>query len=308
MPIVTDLGALEEGSADMSADTRAISRIHELSERVGILEPDETEPWRKALQHELEDVEHTVVGSRSADRSWPLIHALEERVNAHDTDLVYLSEQIDHHLSNEVSPSARKTARDEFNKLQKEAEGESPTEQERKAALERARTIIRDSHGRSRVKYDTALKTRFGLIVTSAALLTLAAVAVFAQSRSQEPFVPLPTNSTVSPTWFLLLLFGAGAVGGMLSAVFSLYLTKEVEDTSWFDPRPALACTKVAVGVWASVIAAVAVGTGALVGNFASLPAALLVGIAFGYAQQALTGILDKHATGLREGTKSASS
>ena len=41
----------------------------------------------------------------------------------------------------------------------------------------------------------------------------------------------------------------------------------KVEDTSWFDPRPALAVTKVAVGAWASVIAAMALGAEAPVGN-----------------------------------------
>jgi hypothetical protein len=97
------------------------------------------------------------------------------------------------------------------------------------------------------------------------------------------------------------LLLGAGALGGLLSAIFSLYLTKQVDDTSWFDPRPALALTKVSVGAWASVIAAVAVGTGALVGEYTTLAAALLIGVAFGYAQQAITGVLDKYAVGITE-------
>jgi hypothetical protein len=153
------------------------------------------------------------------------------------------------------------------------------------------------------VKFDSARKTRIGLSWCAAALTAFAAVAVLAQSRTSEAFVPLPESSKVAPTLFLALLMGAGALGGMLSALFSLYLTKDVEDTSWFDPRPALALTKVAVGAWASVIAAVAVGTGVLVGQFTSVPAALLIGVAFGYAQQALTGILDRHTAGLTEDT-----
>ncbi|WP_404386705.1 hypothetical protein LL946_09055 [Knoellia locipacati] len=285
----------------MSGDQRAISRLTELIERVEVVEPDGNSPWRKGILEELEECRGLARETWRAEQGWPQVHSLEERVNARDTRLDFLAEQLGHHLANEPSATARRNARADFDRLQRQAQDHPSDTAKHARALERARAIIRDSHSRSRVKFDSARKTRIGLNWCAAALTVFAAITVFAQSRTSEAFVPLPGSSKVEPTLFLALLLGAGALGGMLSAMFSLYLTKDVEDTSWFDPRPALALTKVSVGAWASVIAAVAVGTGVLVGKFTSVPAALLIGVAFGYAQQALTGILDKHTAGLTE-------
>lgn len=284
----------------MTTQTRAVGRIKQLAERVAVIQPHASDKWRTEIEQELAHTE-SLAGSRiRPDELWPRIHSLEERVNAHDTDLVHLGEQVGHHLSNLPDAGARRVAQAEFDHLYKQALADHSAEHlKQRQALERARGLIFESHGRSRTRFDSARKTSIGLFSCSGALVVIAVLAVFAQSNSDTAFVPQPESSSVSNTWLLVLLLGAGALGGMLSALFSLYLTKEVEDTSWFDPRPALAVTKVAIGAWASVIAALAVGTGAIVGEYTSVPAALLVGVAFGYAQQALTGFLDKYATGL---------
>jgi hypothetical protein len=273
-------------------------RLTELEERAAVVQPTSNE-WLTKILADIEEVGEQADSAWKEHRFWPRIHSLEERVNARDTDLTHLAEQVPHHLANEPNAARRKAAQAELDRLCKHAQDAPDDPRKKGQALERARTLIRDSHGRSRVTFDSGRKTRIGLLWGAGVLLAFAVVAVFAQSKSRDAFVPLPESAQVGSTLFLTLLLGAGALGGMLSAVFSLYLTKDVEDTSWFDPRPALAWTKVSIGAWASVIAAVAVGTGALVGNFTSVPAALLIGVAFGYAQQAVTGILDKHTAGL---------
>jgi hypothetical protein len=300
---------MEEGGFEMteqdrtvhriSGEMRAVGRIRELRERVAVVQPHPADKWRISIENELADALLVAQSERRVDRVWTLIHSIEERVNARDRDLVHLGEQIGHHLANESDATARRAAQAEFDKLYKQALTTTADGLRSSQALERARSIIAESHARSRSKYDSARKTRIGLFWCSGVLIGIAVVALVAQSWSEEAFVPPPDSSSVSSTLLLALLLGAGALGGMLSALFSLYLTKHVEDTSWFDPRPALALTKVTVGAWASVIAALAVGTGALVGQYTSVPAALLVGVAFGYAQQALTGFLDKYAAGL---------
>lgn len=82
-----------------------------------------------------------------------------------------------------------------------------------KNALERARSIIRDSHSRSRITYDSAGKTKIGLLWGSGALFALAVVAVAAQSRSRDAFVPLPTNSEVRPCCLWLCSWARGRWG-----------------------------------------------------------------------------------------------
>lgn len=286
----------------MGGDPRAMIRLTELAERVAVVQPT-SDDWSTKILEEIEVVRTQADSAWKAHLFWPRIHSLEERVNARDTNLSYLAEQVPHHLFNEPSAAKRKDAQAELERLCKHARDAPDDKAKTSQALERARSLIRDSHGRSRMKFDSGRKTAIGLLWGAGALLVFAGVAVFAQSRSKDAFVPLPESAQVGSTMFLALLLGAGALGGMLSALFSLYLTKEVEDTTWFDPRPALAWTKVSIGAWASVIAAVAVGTGALVGKFTSVPAALLIGVAFGYAQQAVTGILDKHTAGLTRDT-----
>jgi hypothetical protein len=287
----------------MSGDPRAISRLRELIERVDVVEPDAANEWRTQVQAELRQCLKEAQHSWRSDRGWPRVHSLEERVNARDSRLAFLAKQAADHLTSETNAAARRSAKSEFEKLRRASEADPDDTMKRDCALERARSLIKESHSRSRVKFDSARKTGAGLRWCAAVLMLFGVAAVVGQSLTRELFVPRPEGSDINSTLFLGLLLATGALGGMLSALFSLYLTKKVEDTSWFDPRPTLAWTKVALGAWASVIAAAAVGTGVLVGKYTSVPAALLIGVAFGYSQQLFTGILDKHAAGLTEDT-----
>lgn len=282
----------------MSGKARMISRIKELDDRLDVVQPDAADQWRMAIAEELDgllrDDKHVL---EHPGRAWPFIHSIEDRINTHDTRLSHLAIEVEHHLDKQP-PGARKAAAEKFKRMRDASVGDTTKTLE---ALEEARKIIRDTHTRESEKYDSARRTRDGLALASGGLFLIAIAAVIAQAFSDEALVPLPENSTLNSSLFLVLLLGAGALGGMLSAVFSLYLPKQVRDTSWFDPRPALAWTKVSVGAWASVIAAVAVGTGAVVGKYTTVAAALLIGVAFGYAQQAITGLLDKYAVGMTE-------
>ena len=286
----------------MTTQPRAIMRIDELSDRLGRLDPQLAQPWSRDIQAGLSAVKaEAQQRTARAEVIWPEVHSLEERVNERDDDLAHLSTSVDHHLRNQPD-AAREAESKDFRDLKAAADQEDPAGAKHQEALERARSLIAGSHERSRIKFDSARKTQRGLWALSGLLVLGGVMAGWAQAQVGFAFVTQPTGTEalgVSNTWFLSILLFAGALGGALSALYSLYLTKEVEDTSWNDPRPSLVITKVAVGSWSSVLAALAVGTGALVGAFDSLSAAILIGIAFGYAQQAVTGILDKQTLGL---------
>lgn len=287
----------------MTTQPRAIIRISELRDRLKVVDPRLGNLWSQELNADL----LTADGMAKSDGAkpeviWPTVHSLEELLNEHDDDLDYLAGKIDHHVRNQSKDEGDAAAKD-FQKLKAAADGEANNQGPKHAAARgKARSLIAESHERSRIKFDSQRKTQRGLWVISGILMVGAIIAAVAQSQIEAAFVSPPSSAqqvVVTNAWFFAILLFAGALGGLFSALYSLYLTKDVEDTSWCDPRPSLVATKVAVGCWASIIAGIAVQTGAIVGGFTSLPAAILIGISFGYAQQAITGILDKQTSGL---------
>lgn len=287
----------------MTTQPRAVHRIDVLSDRLAQLDPSDQE-WRQEIEGKLRDAKSQAEGPNAkALQIWPKVHSLEESLNERDGDLDYLAGWVDHHLRNQPDATAREAARKEFGELKAAAEKEDdPAGPKHVAALDKARFIIAESHERSRATFDSAHKTQVGLWWLSAALLAGGVIAVIAQSNINASFIGSHNTSTlagVSDTWFLAILLFAGALGGVFSALYSLYLTKDVEDTSWNDPRPALTITKVAIGSWASVLTVMAMGAGVVDGQFKSLGAAILIGASAGYAQQAVTRILDNKTAGL---------
>lgn len=277
----------------------ARSRVDTLGARLRHQDPAEpASAWRSDVQARLDvvrrDLEdgrwrlwHLLTGDAPAD-VWTRLHEIEDELNDFCTDLALLTQQAELHLANEPSARKRATATEELTRLTGDP------------ALVRARLLVRESHARSRRTHDTERSTQRGAVVISLVLLAMALVTWVVQIRSTTYFVPAPGDSTIGPATLLVLLMGSGALGALLSALTHLYLgSRRVSDTTWFDPRPGLTCAKVGLGVWAAVLGSMAVGSELLVGEYSSVPAAIMLATAFGYSQQALTKFLDQKASGL---------
>lgn len=253
------------------------------------------EKWRTDTLDRLQRLRD---GTKKVRDSWEQAHEIEEEIDRKDS-VENLADRLPHHLANELSDAERKRQFDEFEFLAKDAKTEE-------GAKRLACRIIAESHERSRALHETEWSTQRGTIWISASLFAMCLLALGAEWLTDADLVK-PPDDTLNATWFMGLLMLFGALGGMLSALVSLYLKSTLTDTTWTDPRPRLAFAKIAMGTCASVIGAMAVGTGLLVGNYQSVPAALLVGVAFGYSQQALTKFLDDRAPGIVASAKSES-
>jgi hypothetical protein len=159
-----------------------------------------------------------------------------------------------------------------------------------------ALAAIARSHRAEEARYEGERQRQRGVLGIAGALLVVAALALVLQAFSEDPFIEPPTNGmTISTRLLLVLVMLFGSLGGLVSALFSLYVVDNVfTDTIWFDPRPMLTVTKVVCGLWMAVIGLLAVGSGLLVGTYTSVASALLLAFLFGYGQQAVTGFLDR--------------
>ncbi len=164
--------------------------------------------------------------------------------------------------------------------------------------------LISLSHRAAESRHEGERQRQRGVLVISGLMLLAAVVTLVLQAFTTEPFVEPPSEgTTVSPRLLLLLVMVFGVLGGLVSAMLSLYVsTKPFPSTTWFDPRPMLTTAKAVGGLWTAVVGVLAVGSGLLVGTYTTLASALLLAFLFGYGQQALTGFLDRR---LLEMTKS---
>lgn len=138
-------------------------------------------------------------------------------------------------------------------------------------------------------------------------MLALAVVTVVLQAFSQDAFIQAPENGmAISARFLLALVMLFGMLGGLVSALVSLYVTDAgFTGTQWFDPRPMLATAKVVMGLWTAVVGVLAVGSGLIVGVYTSVASVLLLAFLFGYGQQAMSGFLDRKVAKLVEEPKS---
>lgn len=233
---------------------------------------------------------------------WTAVHGLEEGVlvalkskSTRGDHIDYFHRQAELHAGR-LKASEATTKLAEFHRLKGRHEWND--------AMDEAITIVQLAHERSADAHNTERSTGRGLVAVSIGLLVVVvAIGVMQASGVKEFIVPKPDKTNLSATRLYTLVALFGALGGALSAV-TLYLTNKVKPTSWHDPRPVLAFHKVAWGIAAALLGAMIIGTNALVGDYSSLPAALIGATVFGYSQQLLTRYFDKQASTLVDPSK----
>jgi uncharacterized membrane protein len=168
-------------------------------------------------------------------------------------------------------------------------------EPDRKAA---ALQVIHEAHKGAEERRESERNLQRGILYFAAGFFAAAIVLIIVQAAMSawDRIIPLPGNGTTVAGWALLaLVMLFGMLGGALSALVSLYMTgKNLTNSVWFDPRPALSLVKIVMGLWTAVLAVLAVGTGVIVGVYFSLASVLLLAFIFGYAQQAVTRYIDR--------------
>jgi hypothetical protein len=209
---------------------------------------------------------------------WNKLHHIEEQIYEHLDTLANVEDHARLH-------APEKDSQDKLDRA-------DPSDK-RKVAI----SLVRESHKASEVKYQSQRTHQRGALVSSAVLFLLVGVLLGLQVLVPEPFVPPPPSMTsvVNPPVLLLLVMLVGAAGGALSGLITLYgINKDIPDTLWFDPRPALLAVKIVTGMWTAFIGVVIVGTETVVGLYTSLASLLLLALSFGYTQQAVTVFLDR--------------
>ena len=225
---------------------------------------------------------------------WMRLHWIEEHEDAlrADTDDVVRAAQA--HVEQDVS--ARKRLDDE---LRTAHDDPALTHAVALGAIRRVHRQDHQKHIDERQR-NRAMVVFTGLLGLGAVLMLVLQASAFADT----PFLVIPPGATIGGTPLLALVVLFGAVGGLISALVSLYLTTKVVDgTMWFDPRPAMSAVKVVLGAWTAFLGVLMVGTGLVVGVYTSVPSAIILAVLFGYGQQAVTGVLlDRNVGKLTEG------
>jgi hypothetical protein len=240
-------------------------------------------------------------GTRIED-TWMKLHSVEESVDATRRDV----ETAVRHARDHTASDGEDTKR-----LNKDL-AEAPTGADQQSV---AVDALRRAHQKSHQKHIDERQRNRAMVVFAATLVTGAVAAVIAQAYAfgTTPLLEKPKDpatgvvADIGSTTLLLLVLGFGALGGLISALVSLYLTaKSVDDTMWFDPRPTMVAIKGSLGAWTGFLGVLMVGTGLVVGVYTSVPSAIILAFLFGYGQQAVTGVLlDKNVAKLSDPSKS---
>ncbi|NTW41809.1 MAG: hypothetical protein HGA44_18335 [Cellulomonadaceae bacterium] len=266
-------------------------RVRELSIALGEADPDgiRLPGARETLTEAQQILERTRFGDwftgNATTEVWGLLHNVEDRLHDLDTDTAHLVFEAREHL--ESDPARLASFEVGIHAAADDSE-----------RVRFARSAIRSAHTRSAVKMDSARNLDRGLVLFSLLGLVGAIALCVWQARSTERLLPPPTaDSGVTALSLLVVVLLCGAIGGLLSAVFRLYLGRtDLEDTRWFDPRPGLGLAKVALGAWTGLAGILAVSTGAVTGVYTSLGSAILLAVVFGYSQEVVTRYLDRGA------------
>lgn len=279
--------------------TLARERADLLTERVDELEsrgaPAETV---RALRRKLEGVrlEHIQGPHRLAwltgnaiNESWSELHRIEERIAELSPDPAAVTADARRHAEHGLR------AQDAAAAQEKLAAGQAQP----RVALE----VIREAHLAAEARHESERNQQRGILSIAAGLLAAAVITIIVQAvvPAGDRLVPLPANGAAMPAWaFLMLIMLFGMLGGGLSALISLYTgDRELTNTLWYDPRPALSLVKVVMGLWTGLIGVLVVSTGVVVGVYTTLASALLLAFLFGYAQQAVTRFVDRKVAAL---------
>lgn len=240
-------------------------------------------------KHHIDAPDHLawLTGS-SINESWSKLHRIEERIDdlmpgACVEDLVQEAKQ---HVEQEI-PGKRGEV------LKRKLDVPVTPENRKKAAV----SVIHEAHGAAEERHESERNQQRGILYITAGFFAAAVVTIVVQAflPAADRIIPLPSNGVAMEGWALLaLVMLFGMLGGVLSALVSLYMTgKKLTNTLWFDPRPSLCLVKVMVGLWTAVLGVLAVATGVIVGIYTSLASILLLAFLFGYAQQAVTRFID---------------
>lgn len=233
------------------------------------------------------------------NESWSELHRVEERIDgltpdAHVAELMRVAER---HAEQEM-PVKKAT------ELKQQLWNQVTVEDRRKTAV----AMIHDAHSAAEARHESERGQQRGIVYIAAGFFVAAVVTIVVQAimPAGDRIIPLPSGGATIAGWALLaLVMLFGSLGGALSALVSLYMTRrKLTNTLWFDPRPALSLVKVVMGLWTAVVGVLAVGTGAIVGVYTSLASVLLLAFIFGYAQQTVTRFIDRKAADIAAAEK----
>lgn len=224
------------------------------------------------------------------NETWYQLHKIETGIERAEPDTDQLINDAKGHVLRELP-------KDEY--LEFTARLGAAVEEQKKRNL--ALDAIARAHLAAEAKHDGERRRQRGVLAISVGLLLVALVTFVLQMFSDDPFLAPPSGGIgISSVLFLGLVMFFGVIGGLVSALVSLYLAdSKFTDTLWFDPRPMLTFAKAVMGIWTALIGLLAVGSGVLVGEYTSLASALLLAFVFGYGQQAITGFLDRKVADL---------
>ncbi len=172
--------------------------------------------------------------------------------------------------------------------------------------------LISDSYEKSDLEHAQLRSFRNIVVITAFLLLALVGATV-ALITKHPTWLPLcftgdtgqvcPTSTGAMPRWpDIIMVAVLGALGGALSSAVSI---RNLKGTSTpYDAPVALGFLKVPLGAFTAILAIVAISGGFVPGltNLDSQAQILAYALVFGFAQQALSRLLDRRAQTLMEG------
>jgi hypothetical protein len=260
------------------------------------------------LHHELDEVREHHLGQPSRlawltgdpiNESWSVLHRIEERIDelVPETRTEVLVREAGRHLGQEKHD--KRTT-----ELRLQLKSATAPEQKKRVSVE----TIKEMHAAAEERHESERNQQRGILYIAAGLFVAALILIIVQAAlpAGDRIIPSPSGTAVGSLALLILVMLFGMLGGALSALVSLYMTsKKLTNTLWFDPRPSLTLVKVVLGLWTAVVGVLAVGTGVVTGIYQSLAAVLLLALIFGYAQQAVTGFIDRKVASIVDATSS---
>lgn len=228
---------------------------------------------------------------------WGKLHEVEEQLQRRETKAAPLIYEAREHLEYD------RNRLEEFERTLSKTVGEAE-----RADL--ARSVIHGAHVSSATRRTSERNHNRGVIMVGVSALVAAAGLVVWQANSTTALLAPPSgNPGMSRLGLMVLVLAAGGLGGLLSAAYSLFLNlPQLDDTRWFDPKPGLALAKVTFGMLSGFLGVLLVSTQVITGVYATSGALFVLGVVFGYSQQALTGVFDRKAAELVDPGKTSAS
>lgn len=237
---------------------------------------------------------HLAWWTDSREAAWDAVHRAEEAVDDATPDALVgdLMDRAEGHARRNLSRS------EAGRRVERMRAAATDAERSREA-----RSLVRDSH-------EAADKRLAGLRALNranwVATFGLAALLVWLfLGRIGATVVPtgiLPADVRLAASDLVLVVLAFGAAGGLLSALATVVRHPGYDDARYHDPRPALMALKVVGGALFGLLGLLLVTTGTGVTQIGSVAGVAVMAVVFGYAQQAVTGMLDARAQGYVEG------